>query len=757
MAKEIVSVSLGPSSRDYEFLTQVFGEDVHVRRIGTDGNADRARDLVAQFDGRVDAIGLGGMALYFKVGRRTYVHQQVQHIAAAAHKTTVVDGVHLKETLERWAITRLAEQHRDLLRQKRIFLVSGIDRYGMAEVLDGLTPHLLFGDPIFHLNLPFALHSLDQLEKYARLVLPALCRAPYGSMCPTGLDQQLRTPRGVRYFDEADVIAGNFAYIRRFAPENLHGKLILTCNLSCADMEDLRARGATGVATLTMPFSQDRPDVAANVHEAILASFIDRPSSQITHDDFLDMVADSDAQPHLGALLGVAIDQPHEITDDDVLELVARCDVQPHLTVLNEPRPVSRFAFVIHPLTADQIYNHPVLKHFRFIPRRLMEYMIAYIRPLYVSRITGIRSPATGKEVEGFLITLGATPRELMRRDPGFTYRRLIVASRMAERMGAQIMGLGAFTKIVGDAGITVSKKADIAITSGNSMTVAATLEAAKQAVLKMGGRVDHGRAVIIGATGAIGAVCSRLLAQAVQDVVLVAPRPEKLIPLKLTIESETPGARVIIAKDCSPHLPSADLVVTTTSAFNEKVIDVTRLKPGCVVCDVARPPDVKEEDARLRPDVLVIESGEVLLPGEPDYGFDIGLPPGVAYACLAETAVLAMEDRFENFTLGRNIQMDRVKEIYRLFKKHGLQLEGLRSFGRYVTDEEIAQKRILADDLRQHPEKLEALLAQAAAAGPTSRGGDGAIRRALPWVAGSAAAAALGAVWLLSKHKNNN
>jgi hypothetical protein len=108
-----------------------------------------------------------------------------------------------------------------------------------------------------------------------------------------------------------------------------------------------------------------------------------------------------------------------------------------------------------------------------------------------------------------------------------------------------------------------------------------------------------------------------------------------------------------------------------------------------------------------------VIESGEVLLPGKPDFGFDIGLPPGVAYACLAETAVLAMEGRYENFTLGRNIEMEPVKEMYRLFKKHGLELEGLRSFGRYVTDEDVSHKRALADELRQHPEKLELLSAR--------------------------------------------
>jgi predicted amino acid dehydrogenase len=720
MAKEIVSVSLGPSSRNYEFTTEILNEPIHVRRFGADGDVGRAAELVAQFDGGVDAIGLGGMNVYFKVGHRTYIHQQIQQVASAARITPVIDGVHLKNTLERWAIGEVAQEHPGLFGHKRIFVVSGIDRYAMAEVLSGYSHQILFGDPIFHLNLPFALRSFKQLELYADMVLPALCRAPYGRLCPVGGEQDLRSPRGIRYFDWADIIVGDFVYIRRFAPENLSGKVVITNALSAADVRDLRDRGVESLITITPPLSDQRPFVGTNVIEAILVSLVERPAA--------------------------------EITDDDYLNLVAQSPLTPRVTALNESQDVARFAFVIHPLSVDQVFNHPQLKFLRFLPKRPVERLMANIRPMYLSRVTGIRSPATGKAVEGYLLTLGATPRELMRRRPGFTYRRLIVASRMAQQMGARIMGLGAFTKVVGDAGMTVAYKADIAVTSGNSLTVVATLEAAKQAVLKMGGRVDQGRAVVIGATGSIGSVCSRLIAQAIHNVVLVAPRPEKLIPLKKTIEAETPGARVTIATDAGPHLGQADLVITTTTAIGQKVIDVLKLKPGCVICDVARPPDVKEEDARLRPDILVIESGEVLLPGEPDFGFDIGLPPGVAYACLAEAAVLTMEGRFENFTLGRNIEMEKVKEMYRLFRKHGLQLAGLRSFGHYVTDEDIAQKRVLADDLRRQPEKLEVVIAQARARQMEAGVHDGQLGRLAPWAASAAGMVVLAVAWWLSK-----
>jgi predicted amino acid dehydrogenase len=305
----------------------------------------------------------------------------------------------------------------------------------------------------------------------------------------------------------------------------------------------------------------------------------------------------------------------------------------------------------------------------------------------------------------------------MMQHSERFTYLRLNQAARMAERLGARIMGLGAFTSVVGDAGITVANESDIAITSGNSLTVAATLEAAKQAVISMGVTdLTKGKAMVIGATGSIGSVCARLLAQAIYDVVLVSIEPEKLIDLKRKIQEETPGAQVTIALKANDLIKDCDLIVTATSAFGQRIMDITQCKPGAVICDVARPPDINPAEAALRPDVLVIESGEVLIPGDIDFGYDIGLPPKTAYACLAETALLAMEGRFEDYTLGRNISLDRVKEIYRLFKKHNFQLAGLRSFGKYITGEDVAGKRQLADQLRQNPERFEQVRLQASA-----------------------------------------
>jgi hypothetical protein len=177
------------------------------------------------------------------------------------------------------------------------------------------------------------------------------------------------------------------------------------------------------------------------------------------------------------------------------------------------------------------------------------------------------------------------------------------------------------------------------------------------------------------------------------------------LIALKRCIEEETPRAHVSIATSPDAFVGEMDLIITTTSSFRRRVLDVSLCKPGAVICDVARPSDVQQSDAALRPDILVIESGEILLPGNPDFGFDIGLPPGTAYACLSEAALLSMEGRFEDFSVGRELEIDKVKQIYRLFNKHGLQLAGMRSFGQYVTEADLDKKRKLASDLRRDPE----------------------------------------------------
>ena len=491
-----------------------------------------------------------------------------------------------------------------------------------------------------------------------------------------------RLPRlpGVGSRQTVDQVApSTLEAICRYAPSQLRGKSVV---VECVDPEHLEAleeRGASILVTV-MPSLGEENEMArysAAVVEAVLVALRPDPGLPLTEDTYLNLIADLDWKPAIRYL------------DAD-------------------EAGVRRFAFVIHPLDVSYIHKHPTFRWTRFLPDALVERVAAYFPPLYISRITGGRSPVTGQRIEGFLYSLTATPREMMRHGPRFTYKRLEAIARKAERRGARIMGLGAFTSVVGDAGATVAHESDIAITSGNSLTVVATLEAAKQALAKMGKpELREVRAMVVGATGSIGAVCSRLIADWTRDVALISIEPERLIELKRRIHRETPGCRVVIGTRTRDFLPDRDLVISATSAFGERVVEIARCKPGAVICDVARPPDITPEDAATRPDVLVIEGGEVLIPGDVDFGYDIGLPPGVAYACLAETALLAMEGLFVDFTIGRELEMEKIKRIYELFRAHRFEIAGLRSLGRWLSDEEIAEKSRLAVSLEADPELL--------------------------------------------------
>jgi predicted amino acid dehydrogenase len=176
----------------------------------------------------------------------------------------------------------------------------------------------------------------------------------------------------------------------------------------------------------------------------------------------------------------------------------------------------------------------------------------------------------------------------------------------------------------------------------------------------------------------------------------MVSPETAKLLALKESILKENPQAQLFLSAQADKDVGAMDMIVTATSGAGKKVLDIMKVKPGCVITDVARPLDLPASEVAKRPDVLVIESGEILLPGKVEMK-NIGLPPNIAYACLAETIVLALEGRFENFTVGRNIEWEKVREIYRLGLKHGMKLAAISGVNGVFSDADIERVRELA------------------------------------------------------------
>lgn len=347
---------------------------------------------------------------------------------------------------------------------------------------------------------------------------------------------------------------------------------------------------------------------------------------------------------------------------------------------------MNKFAFIMHPIVADDVARK--LSFTSSWSDAAKERLVKHLPPFKISHITGVRSEHA--EIEGYFVACPLTSGQLLGGVPAETaLKKVIRAGKVAERLGAQIVGLGALTSVVGDAGISVARELNIGVTTGNSFTVATALMASRLAAEKMGIVMKQAKVAVVGASGSIGQVCSRLLAKEVGQLVLVARNLDRLRKVAERIKDET-GREPLISDEVSKSLSEADIVVAVTSSL-DFVVDPLALKPGAVVCDVARPRDVSEEVARLRDDILIVDGGVVDVPGDVNFNFNFGFPPKTSYACMAETMILALEGKLDDYSLGRDIRIEQVEEITRLAEKHGFKLSGFRSFERAVSDEHIA------------------------------------------------------------------
>ncbi|OAN89226.1 dehydrogenase [Marinobacter sp. EhC06] len=676
--KTVVSVSQGSSEYDYDLETSFLGQPFRIIRIGTDGDLSRAEAVLESVHTQADAIGLSMVHDHYEVGREQLEHPDTARLEACVPDKPVTTGAGLRAILQEWAVRHTQSELGHFFDNARVLFMNGQAGYRIARALSEHTENLFFADPYTDFGVPRLLTSLKQLETYTSLTAPIMFRPA----AVKAVETILRTPlyrlgenlvKGSLHHavSEAHVIVASIGDLENFTEKELDGKTVITSRVTDAALDWMRSRKVAMVVDYS-PWLEGRP-VGVNVMEAMISAALSRTPDQLGPDDYLDVIQS--------------------------------LEIEPRILYPNGYRRVNRFAFVIHPLSQQYLTKTPPLDWVANVSppvvMNLVEKAIAYSPPFIYSKVSGIRSP-NGDEVEGWLITVGGTPREIMAHGPEFTYARLLQAAKLAKKLGAQIMGLGAFTKVVGDAGITVAKRAPLPITTGNSYSASGALWAAHDAMKKIG-RVSigpsgkaAGKAMVVGATGAIGSVCARLLAKAVDEVYLAAPEPAKLLALKESIEQETPGAIVHVAGSAERDLADMDMIVTATSGAGKRILDIMKVKPGCVITDVARPLDIPAEDVAKRPDVLVIESGEIQLPGEVHMK-DIGLPKGIAYACLAETIVLALEARFENFTLGRNIEWEKVREIYKLGLKHGMKLAAISGVNGVFTEEDFERVRVLA------------------------------------------------------------
>ena len=674
--KQIINISLGPGNDDYEIDVEFRGQKFAIQRIGVDGDLDRASELMLTWNKKADAIGLSGIQFPYTIGARKMPDRKTARLLKEARQlsTPVTVGSLLRDVSHEWS---LRHTHfifgGNYFTNARVLFFSGMANSKIARVMREYTPNLQFADPLLEEGIPRLMSSYNELELYAGRLKGALKWIP-GRRTVTGVgpvkqagDYLLR-----RAVEKAQVLVvpyyGFYRYLEQFSADELRGKIVITTT-AYADRVAYLKEKEVGVIIDSTPKLFDRV-IGVSVLEALLMAALKLPDEEESSDDLLEVISEMEMEPRI---------------------------IYPG----GKEHRVNRFAYIVYPLNQAFLKKlKPIEVVSEVAPGAMdtVEKVMAYAPPLVYSPVTGITSP-TGVKAEGWLIGLGVTPEQMQAHGPEFTTKRLLMAAKLARGLGAQIMGIGLFPKAMKSASLEVSKHAVLPITTGNSYLASATLWAAAEAVRRMGlvkvkrGKILKARTMVIGATGAIGAICARLLATAFEEVHMVGRNMAKLLTLQESMQAETRDVELHVSTRADTHLGDMDVVIAASGGA-AKVLDIMRLKPGCVVTDLTLPSVFAADQIVKRPDVLVIRSGEILLPGNNIEMRDIGLPPEVAYAGLAETIILALEGRFETYTVGSEPQWEKVKEIYRLGLKHGMQLASISGVNGVVSDDEIARVR---------------------------------------------------------------
>ncbi len=355
-----------------------------------------------------------------------------------------------------------------------------------------------------------------------------------------------------------------------------------------------------------------------------------------------------------------------------------------------------KFGFIVHPLSYDDVLRYEPKAAGKGQPliRKILEWMPAY----KVCEVTGVRSP-TGEEIMGYFIGVPLMPDQFLDLPRAEVMARIIRGANLAAEMGCGIVGLGGFTAVVGDGGPTVAENCPIAVTSGNSYTIASAMQSLFRGAREMEIDISSASAVVIGATGSIGSACAQILGNKVAGVTLAARNATRLAKLAHAMQPHV-QAKLGWTVDIADAVRHADLVLTATAATSS-VVEPEDLMTGAVVCEVSLPHDVSRRVATERDDVLVTEGGNIRVPGNVNFNFDFGLPPQMSLACMAETMILTLENRFVNYSLGRGVNLDKVLEIERLGEKHGFEVAGMRAFDKEVTPDMIARTRRRAREIR--------------------------------------------------------
>jgi hypothetical protein len=300
--KRAVSISIGSSKRDKTVILNLLGETVSVERIGTNGDMKAAALKYKELDGIADAFGVGGADLGILIDNKWYPLYSVQPMIRYVKKTPIVDGTGLKNTLENGAAAFIEAKIGDYIRQaggKKVFIMTGSDRWGLTRGFTLAGYECVYGDMMFSLGIPIPLHTEKQLKTLAALLMPIAGRLPFKWIYPTGEKQEERKPKQTKHFKWATVVAGDCLYIKRYMPEDMKGKVIVTNTTTPQDVETFKKCGVKYLITTTPVL--DGRSFGTNMMEATLVA-VSGKGRKLEKEEYNELLKQLDFKPSIQEL-----------------------------------------------------------------------------------------------------------------------------------------------------------------------------------------------------------------------------------------------------------------------------------------------------------------------------------------------------------------------------------------------------------------------------------------------------------------------
>lgn len=673
--KEIVVLRFNSNEAYTSENYEIFGEKFHITTYGVDYDFDLAKTLINKFKKDVSSIAILGLSNSIRIGNKTINHKEVSELLNFTDEVPIEDGQLLREMYIQWQFDKMIKSPDFRYRNKKIGFFCALAQFNYLSLYQSIASKLIFADPYFVRKIPLILTSQLTLGKILLAFESILSRVTISKIGVRDFRRDtLKMHIGMREFINCDIYVVNETQLPYINTNLVQNKLLMLDSVSEDSMRLIQKLKPADVISFNPSIN------GRKLNFSILACMLRSLKDENTPLDFDEVL------PYLETLTPPVFDFKSS----------------------NLTKPKRKFGFLIHPLKKSDLFGLNILKPFKKISaistaaEKLSQFVPGYLH----GKVLNISSINSDFDVEGNLYIVPMTPKMLLKSDPDKFYEKVNAIIKKSKEDGCELFGLGAYTKIVGDAGITINKHSPLPVTTGNSLSSASTLWAANYAVEKMGFVENSngkflGKVMVVGATGSIGKVTAKLVAHKWKEVVLIAPRPHNLLKLKEEMEQIHPDANIIYSTEANKHISDCDLIITTTSNQKGSILDIKLVQPGAVICDVSRPFDITEKEAVTRPDVLVIASGEVELPGEVKVTNNIGLHGSVVYACLAETALLALDNRCESFSLSRSLSYEKVKEIDRIARKHGVKLAAIMGHRDEITPEEIELCRLHATRYR--------------------------------------------------------